>query len=187
MDKPAIKKVLAKQIKVVISVETVMAISRWKRAKALSEMHSMVVWDKSPYKTFRKFIEQEFPDMDSGSAFTWAVNYNQMRKWYTWIQIQKLAKHVSYSRSVKTQQSMHGKSKLPLLKFISAAKNFKYTNVQGTKATVPNENRVTFILPVLYVEKLESLLAPHGYYIPKTKYDPKVGISDAMVKYLDTV
>lgn len=186
MDKSAIKKVLAKQIKVVIAVDKSMASDRWKRAKAFSEMHSMVVWPKSPYGTFRKFIAAEFPDTAAASAHCWAINYNQMRKWYTWQQIQSMAKSISYSRAVRMQQEMVGKPKISLSKFIQLAKKCNRDYIKkGIK--IPNENKVVLSLPVLYVEKLEGMLVPYGYTIPRSKQDPKMGISDAMVKYLDTV
>lgn len=185
MDKPAIKKMLVKQIKVIITVETAMAINRWKRAKALSEMHSMVNWDKSPYKSFRRFMAQEFPNLEASSTITWVVNYNQMRKWYTWTQIQLIAKKVSYSRAVRTQQSMNINSKISLAKFIKLAEKFRY--VWGSKTTVPSANKIILTMPALYIAKLESVLVNYGYRIPKSQEDPKIGISDAMVKYLDTV
>jgi len=185
MDKPTIKKTLAKQIKVIATVEQCMSLDRWKRAKALSEIHSMINWAKSPYESFRKFVAQEIPNIDAGTALTWAINYNQMTKWYTWKDIQLMAKSLAYTKAVRFQQLNVHKPKMPLSKFIKAAVAYKF--VRTPKTLIPNENRVVLNMPVLYVEKLESMLAPYGYRIPKSKQDPKIGISDAMVKYLDTV
>ena len=186
MNKIQIKKMVAPQIKVIAQASTDMAISRWERARAFAQIHSMVVWDKSPYGSFLTFVRETFIEVNPSSALLWAINYNQMTKWYTWAQIQTIAKQISYSRAVRAQQAWGTKQKTPLQTFIKFAKSL--TNYARTnKVTVPNPNRITLSLPVLYINKFESVLVPHGYVIPKDPTATKHGISDALVKYLDTI
>ncbi len=187
MNKSQIKKLISKQVQIIATSAQDMAISRWKRAKAFSEIHSMIVWDKSPYKTFRAFIAEEFPETNQESALLWVVNYNQMNKLYTWTQIQLMAKSIAYSKAVGMQQNYMSKGiKKSITQFIKSAKTFK--RPQSVRAaSVPNPNRVSLILPTLYLEKFENTLVPFGYSIPKDRNDPKHGISDALIKYLDTI
>lgn len=186
MDKVQIKKMVAQQIKVIEKTGNDMAISRWERARALYQIHSMIIWDKSPYKTFREFVTQELIDINSASALLWVVNYNQMSKWYTWTQIKSMATKISYSRAVIAQQQWGNKRKVSLQQFIKFAKSVKREN-RTIKISIPNPNKIYLTLPALYVDKFESILIPHGYILPKDRNDPKHGISDALIKYLDTV
>ena len=185
MDKARIKKMLAKQIKIIETTAEDMASARWARAKAFFEIHGMIVWDKSPYKTFRDFVEQEFTDINPGTAVLWTINYNQMSKLYSWKDIQIMAKSISYTRAVKAQQTWGNKKKVSIQQFIKIAKKIKFNN--NNPIPVHNPNRITLILPNLYIAKLEATLVPHGYTIPKHKTSTKTGISEAFVKYLDTI
>lgn len=186
MNKVQIKKLISKQVQVIVKADQDMAISRWERAKAFAEIHAMIVWEKSPYKSFRGFIAAEFIDIKPGSAYIWAIHYNQMVKWYTWAQIQTMAKTLSFSRAVQAQQKWGTKKKVTLQKFIKYAESID-TNPGQTKSSIPNPNRISLTLPILYVDKFETILAGYGYMIPKHREDPKHGISDALVKYLDTI
>ncbi len=185
MDKIQIKAMIVKQVQVIAAAEKDMAISRWKRAKAFSEIHNMIVWDKSPYNSFKEFIAQEFPDLNPGTVFTWTINYTCMLRLYTWPQIQTMAKQISYTRAVRAQQIWGKKKKAPLVTFIKFSMTVKMNTPKPI--TVSNPNRISLCLPALYVDKFESILVTHGYIIPKDKNATKHGISDALVKYLDTI
>ena len=186
MDKIQIKQTIASQIKIIAQVQKDMAISRWERAKAFYEIHGMIVWEKSPYKSFKQFVAVEFPDIAPGSAYLWVIHYGQMIKWYTWSQIQLMSKSISFSRAVLAQQSWGTKKKTSIVNFIKFARTVN-TNHQVKKTTVSNPNRITLSLPTLYVDKFESVLVPHGYSIPKDRTATKYGISEALVKYLDSI
>jgi len=186
MNKIQIKKMIASQIKVIGQAQEDMAISRWERAKAFYEIHGMIVWEKSPYKSFKQFVAIEFLDIAPGSAYLWVLHYGQMIKLYTWAQIQVMSKSISFSRAVRAQQSWGTKNKTSLVKFIKFAKTVK-NHDYGKKPTVSNPNRITLSLPVLYVDKFESTLVPYGYSIPKDSTATKYGISEALVKYLDSI
>ena len=105
MNKPQIKQMIASQVKVICKSDKDMAISRWKRAKAFYEIFSMIVWAKSPYKSFESFVKEEFIDINPGSARIWVIHYTQMSKWYTWPQIQTMTKSVAYTRATQAQQA----------------------------------------------------------------------------------
>ena len=186
MNKIQIRKMLATQITTIGQIDKDMALSRWQRSRAFAQIHSMVVWDKSPYKSFKDFVAEEFPDINPGSAYFWAINYTQITKWYTWTELQTISKSISYTRAVAAQQAWHNKRKVSITVFIKFAKSIN-TSVFRVKEGIPNPNRITLSLPVLYVDKFESILVPYGYIIPKDKNATKHGISDALVKYLDTI
>jgi len=186
MNKIQIKKMVASQIKVIGQVQEDMAISRWERAKAFYEIHGMVVWEKSPYKSFKQFVAIEFLEIAPGSAYLWVLHYSQMTKLYTWAEIQVMSKSISFSRAVRSQQAWGVKKKTSLVKFIKFAKTIK-NHDYANKPIVSNPNRITLSLPILYVDKFESILVPYGYVIPKDSTATKYGISEALVKYLDTI
>jgi hypothetical protein len=186
MNKIQIKKMITKQTRIIAQVNKDMALSRWERSKAFAEIHGMVIWSKSPYKTFKDFVKEVFPDTNPGTAYFWVINYTQMTKWYSWSQIQTMSKSISYTRAVAAQQTWGKKRKVSIVKFIKFAKSLN-VNTNTIRKNVPNPNRLSLILPTLYVEKFEGILANHGYIIPKDRNAPKHGISDAMVKYLDTI
>jgi hypothetical protein len=185
MNKIQIKKMIAKQVKVIDKAGKDMAISRWERARAFAQIHSMIIWPKSPYVTFRDFVLAEFPDLLPGNVLLWVSNYNQLSKWYKWTEIQTIAKSLSYSRTVMAQQRWGTKKKTSVTNFIKIAKSIN--TYKSRPVIVSNPNRISLILPALYVDKFETLLVAHGYMVPKDRTAPKHGISDAMVKYLDTI
>ena len=187
MNKLQIKKMLSARMIIVNRTNKTIAINSWKRAKAIAEIHNMIIWKESPYKSFRAFCNEEFPQLATTSMACWVGDYNFMSKLYSWKEITKIADAMAFTKSIKLAKSRNKKLSVANLIKLSKLKDPPKTRQNNTLTGVPCETRIVFTMPSEYIEQLEALLSNYGYVIPNSKYDNKHGISDAMMMYLDTI
>ena len=185
MNKTQIKQLLAPQITSIQSASRAISAGKWEKAKAFTEISEMIVWRKSPYKSFTNFCAEVFPSYHFPSITVSMYAYRKITKWYTWAEIQTISKSVAYSLVISAFPRIQRKRTVK--QFIAFAKkppppaaNTRYsTTVRGT-------NRIAMDLTPKYMELFEQMLIPHGYKLPDAM-GIRHGVSKAMCKYLDTI
>ena len=190
MTKAQIKKYLSVQLATISIANKSISLHRWEKAKAFDEINSMIVWAKSPYKSFRKFCKEQWPDNHISNIYVAMSAYRKMITWYNWTEIITISQSTTYSAvllalpHIKRKRSV--KALIALINAIRISGNRKGSTSRSSN-TVFHKDKIMLSMVPKYVDKFEAMLVPHGYVIPKDSQSQKRGISLAMAKYLDTI
>lgn len=182
MNKTQVKSFVSGSMKQVLNANFEVAIHKWERAKALTNIKDVINWKLTDYNNFETFCEEEFPLLNTGSIHGWVTDFRRMSKYYTMTEITAISKDIGYSRAVNVSRTLQ--RKISVQSFITRAKTMK-TTVRAKANHGQKSNTITLSLDDAHVKKLEAVLAPHGYVT--TAAGRRNGISEAMAKLLDTL
>ena len=182
MNKQQIKQLVSPKLAILKKINPLIAISQWERAKTLYDIQSMIVWRKSPYKSFKNFCRVELTYIKTSPAISWAGQYGTAHKLnYSWAELKAISQHVSQSTAVNFMYTL--KKKMTVQQFIVKAPAI-YKTLRQQKANGYTDTSIILRIDTAHQDKFKQLLAPYGY---KNVNGRNVHISEAFCKYLDTV
>lgn len=182
MTKIQLKKIVAPQLAILLNANSLVAMNKWARSKAITEMKSMVNWKITPYVSFKNFVNQELPEYKWATIVGWCIHYAHVKRLkYTQKELGTISKSVCYSLAVSVLTSLRIK-KISVKAFIAKAQQIKNSTICYRQ--VGNANAIYLCLSDTRVAKFEALISPYGY---KRVNGKRMGVSQAFSKYLDTI
>jgi len=184
MNKSQIKRLLQPELTKLKNAQNNITLNKWIRAKAIFDIHGMIVWKKSPYGSFAEYCRIELEDYPLGSIYVWNSHYKALHDaGYSWNDVQNIATKINYTKLTHYLPILI--NRIAISKLIKQAEAY-WALGQAVKVNNPrNPNIISLYLEKKYRDKLESLLI--GYGFTPSKNGRKVGISEAFCRYLDTI
>ena len=182
MTKTQVKALIAPQLTVLSAAVGAIAINKWARGRALSEMRAIVNWNLTIYGSYKKFIEQEIKDIAWGSAAVWMAEYGRAKKLnYTWKNLENISKQLSYTHALIAMAGL--KRRISIAHLVSRFQRLNNTTVP--RSTVPNPNRIMLVLSDHHITLFETMLTPYG--LRRSPSGKRMDVSSSLAKYLDTI
>lgn len=182
MTKTQIKAMLMPQLTALTAANAGIASSKWARAKAITEIYEMINWAKTPYKSFKNFVDEELKDLCYETCNLWKTHYRKVLKFkYTQQELDAISAKVSYALAVIVLTAMV--RKLTVSSFINRAHTLRTSTINYRAPG--NYNVIHITLPDSYMAKLENILSGFGF--TRSKRGLRQNVNSSFIKFLDTL
>jgi hypothetical protein len=182
MTKTQIKVMLGPQLTALTAATTGVANNKWIRSKNILDIYQMINWTKTPYNSFKNFVDTELPDIKWDIANLWKTHYRRALKFkYTPQELTAISACVTYSLAVAVMTTMV--RKLTVSSFIKRARTVRTSSMKYIKPGT--HNSINIVLPDAHMDKLERILSGFGF--SKSANGLRQGVSAAFINYLDSI
>ena len=162
--------------------------SMWDKAAIYHQLQTAVAWKITKYGCFSSYIESTPVNLKIAQRLC-RNHRNRIRLGYTDKEMVHLSQKFTFNALGEIFRVMSTKmSRVNIIKEYGTV-TLKTLSASARDATlIQSDNRiVSFNLPLIYVNKLDSLLALHGMEWKGKERNTRIGVSNAMINLLDTL